>query len=99
MQYRTNFHTNTDLNGNAIKGGDTLIVNLEGAGTFASGAIYDGGFPIQADFDDISDGKVELKFKLVERVNGQYQGLPTGTYVLKIRAGNGQGIDDQFFID
>jgi hypothetical protein len=99
MQYSANFHRSEALAGNAITSGDTLKVHLSGAGSHATGAIYHEGFPIQIDFDDDKDGSIDLNFKLVERVAGQYQGIPKGTYVLKIRAGNGQGIDDEFYID
>lgn len=92
-------HKNTDLNGNAIASGDTLTVHVSEAGGHLTGAIYHQGFPIQIDFDDDKDGSIDLKFKLVERVAGAYQGLPKDTYTLKLRAGNGQGIDDEFFID
>lgn len=99
MQYTTNFYKDTDLNGNAIKSGDTLKVKIEGI-PYAMGVVYDGvtKFPLIPDFDDNSDGKVELVFPLVERVNGQYRGLPTGRYILKIRYGYGDGITDEFFI-
>lgn len=97
MKYKTNFYRDTALNGNAIKQGVDLVVDVDGV-SYIQAAVYHEGFPIQAQFDDNRDGIVQVKFRLVERVNGQYQPLPKGTYVLKIRHGYGAGVNDEFFI-
>ena len=103
MRYQTNFFKGE--NGNSIRSGDTLTITLEDV-DHASGAIYENGLPIQADFDDDRDGTVVLSFRLLEyqHINGvrRIVGLEPGTYVLKVRGykdgRGGNGIDDEFLI-
>ena len=101
MDYQTNFHKSKG--GNAIRSGDTLVVSIDDA--HVSGGVYVDDLPIQAGFGfrDVDTGnRAEMKFKLAKRaiVDGEWRtvGLKLGTYVLKVRGANGQGIDDEFLI-
>jgi len=105
VKYSTNFFKQENPPGNSIKTLTHLEVELKDV-DFASGAIYQDGFPVIADFDDNKDGKVILDFYLAQYswADGSKKlvGLDPGTYTLKVRAykdgRGGNGIDDEFFI-
>ena len=86
--------------GNSIKAGDTIVVSIAGA-DWAQVAVYESGLPIQTDFDDNRDGKVQCEIKTLKwkGVVGDYDKWPTGKYVLKTRAWINQrmqGWNDEF---
>ena len=103
MKYKANFKAGK--NGNSIKGGSYLVVNVPGA-TVLTGIIakkYPTKYGPFKKFVQVQQGTKQLKFLLKKKRKGKTVPFSSGNYVLTVRAfdskNRGFGWKDVFYID
>jgi len=90
MKYLVNWERTPQ--GNGIKSGDTLTINVPGT-DYISGGIFQNNFPVLAFFE--MGENVSLRLVKGKTWFGTAKPLPRGTYVLKTRTAT-NGWDDKF---